>query len=207
MATIVDQNTEEWPPGTVRIETLQLAAGKDIILQPRPGDDPNDPLNWADWRKRINFGLAAWYAFLNFGYISAVTPTWIPMNEQLGFSYAILNDAYALGGAGTALAAFVLVPFALKYGRRPIYIVSTVLQFAIAVWSAKQETVADQMLVNLFLNSIGALAEVMVQMTVADMFFVPQRGVANTIYVWVAFSGAFLWPVAGGFITITQGWR
>lgn len=36
----------EWPPGTVRIETLQRRKGDDIVLQPRPTDNPNDPLNW-----------------------------------------------------------------------------------------------------------------------------------------------------------------
>ena len=34
-----------WAPGTVRLEDIQRAKGKDIILQPQPTDDPNDPLN------------------------------------------------------------------------------------------------------------------------------------------------------------------
>ena len=54
------------------------------------------------------------------------------MNQQLGFSYAILNDSYATGNGTLCIGAFVLIPFALKYGRRPVYLISTAAQLAIS---------------------------------------------------------------------------
>jgi MFS family permease len=129
------------------------------------------------------------------------------MHEQLGFSYDILNDSYAIGCGTLAIGAFLLIPFALKWGRRPVYIVSTALQFAICIWSAKLETVADILLINAFSCLLGALAEVIVQMTVADVFFVHQRGLMNTIYVWMSSIGGSLAPLAAGYITVSQGWR
>ena len=54
---------------------------------------------------------------------------------------------------------------------------------------------------------MGALAEVLVQMTVADVFFVHERGLMNTIYFWFMTVGTTLAPLAGGFITLSQGWR
>jgi MFS family permease len=45
------------------------------------------------------------------------------------------------------------------------------------------------------------------QMTVADAFFVHQRGLMNTIYVSFANIGGCLAPVAAGYITLSQGWR
>ena len=53
----------------------------------------------------------------------------------------------------------------------------------------------------------GALAEVIVQMTIADVFFIHQRGRMNSIYVWVMIVGCSLPPLAAGFITSSQGWR
>ena len=129
------------------------------------------------------------------------------MNEQLGFSYAILNDSYAVGNGTLCIGAFLLIPFALKYGRRPIYIISTAAQLAVSIWSAKLETVADIMLINAFSCGVGALAEVIVQMTVADMFFVHERGKMNSFYVWAQNIGGSLAPVAAGYITVSQGWR
>ncbi len=44
-------------------------------------------------------------------------------------------------------------------------------------------------------------------MTIADVFFVHQRGLMNSIYIWVANVGSNLAIVAAGFITVDQGWR
>lgn len=73
---MADVDETKWPPGTVRIELLQRKKGEDIVLQPPPTDDPNDPLNWPTWRKHINFGLSVFYAFMVYAFIDAATPTW-----------------------------------------------------------------------------------------------------------------------------------
>ena len=75
------------------------------------------------------------------------------------------------------------------------------------VWQAKMKTVAELMLVNLLTCLVGALAEVMVQMTVADMYFVHQRGLINTAYYWVTTFGSSLAPLAAGYVTTSEGWR
>lgn len=193
--------------GTIYLEDLLRTQGEDIILQPRPSTDPNDPLNWPRWRKYLNFGLAAFYVVMVFTLIDVATPTWGPMNTELGFSYDILNDSYAVGAASLTLGAFFLIPFALKYGRRPIYIISTALQFGVAIWSAKIQTVADLMLVNVFGCGLGALADVICQMTIADVFFVHERGLMTSISVWTSNVGGQLAPVAAGYITTNEGWR
>lgn len=128
-------------------------------------------------------------------------------NQMSTKGYTILNDSYALGCGTLAIGAFMLIPFALKYGRRPIYIVSIALQFGISIWSAKIQTVADIMLVNAFSCLLGALAEVICNMTIADVYFVHQRGKMNSIYVWFMSMGGSMAPVAAGYITTSQGWR
>ncbi|KAJ5629025.1 major facilitator superfamily domain-containing protein [Penicillium lividum] len=200
-----------WPPGTARIESLRgtdyaHTHGK-IILQPRPSSDPNDPLNWPLWRKHLNFFLASFYSFMVWALIDAATPTWTDMNIQLGFSFEILEDSYAAGCGSLCIGAFFMIPFALAYGRRPVYLISTAAQLAICIWSAKMQTVVDLMMVNILSCFFGALSEVIVQMTVADIYFIHQRGLINSIYVWFMNSGANLAPLAAGYITVAQGWR
>lgn len=129
------------------------------------------------------------------------------MNTELGFSYEILNDSYATGSATLCVGALMFIPIALKFGRRPVYVFSTLLQCGVAIWFAKIQTVADLMLVNALSCLLGALAEVIVQMTVADTFFVHQRGMMNTIYVWILVVGSALAPLVAGYITVSQGWR
>ncbi|KAJ5635051.1 major facilitator superfamily domain-containing protein [Penicillium longicatenatum] len=105
------------------------------------------------------------------------------------------------------IEAFFMIPFALAIGRRPVYLFSTAAQLAICIWSAKMETVADLMMVNILSCFFGVLSEVIVQMTVTDIYFVHQRGLINSIYVWFMNSGSNLAPLAAGYITVAQGWR
>ncbi|KAF6832086.1 major facilitator superfamily transporter [Colletotrichum musicola] len=200
-----DYDDPAWPPGTVRLEEENRS--DQIILQPQPSADPNDPLNWPNRLKYWNFGLSAFYSLMVFALIDAATPTWAPMNEQLGFSYDTLNNSYAAGCGALAIGACVLIPFALKYGRRPVYIFSTAVQFSVCIWSAHQQTVADLMMVNILSCFVGALSEVVVQMTVADVFFVNQRGTMNSLFFWSTRIGASLTPLAAGYVTVSQGWR
>lgn len=139
--------------------------------------------------------------------INAATPTWDPMNVELGFSYDILNDSYAAGCASLAVGGVLLIPFALKFGRRPLYIFSTAVQFAVSIWSAKIQNIADLMLTNVFQCIFGALAEAIVLMIIADVFFVHQRGRMNSMYIWSWKLSASVGPLIAGFITDGQGWR
>lgn len=101
----------------------------------------------------------------------------------------------------------MLIPFALKYGLRPIYILSSAAQMAIMIWAARTMTGGDWWGVNAMQCWVGSLAETMVQMTIADIFFVHQRGLMNSIYIWASNFGSSLAPVAAGFVTASQGWR
>ncbi|KAF2723812.1 MFS general substrate transporter [Polychaeton citri CBS 116435] len=197
-----------WPPGTVR---LSLNKSEDIheqvILQPRPTDDPNDPLNWTRWQKAVNYTLASFYTLMVWGFIYAGTATWGPMGEELNFSNATLINTYAMGVAALCVGAPMLIPFALKYGSRCMYIVSTAAQLGISIWAARTQNVGDWWAVNALCCWVAALAEVMIQMTVADVFFVHQRGLMNTIYIWMSLAGQNLAPLAAGFVTVSQGWR
>ncbi|KAL3482218.1 MFS general substrate transporter [Aspergillus californicus] len=195
-----------WPPGTVRLEEKGASAQK-IILQPRPTDDPNDPLNWPLWRKYLNLGLVCFWVAMVAEFINASTPTWDPMQEELGFSDEVLNDSYAAGCAALGLGSVLLLPFALKFGRRPLYLFSTVVQLGMTIWFAKTQTVVDLMISNILQCFFASLAESIVQMTIADVFFVHQRGRMNTLYVWVWLFTTYLGPLIAGFVAKGQGWR
>ncbi|KAM0140162.1 hypothetical protein ACHAO1_002390 [Botrytis cinerea] len=184
-----------------------LEGSSHVILQPRPSNDPNDPLNWPRWRKNLNFVLICYYTLMVFTLTDIATVTWAPVNAELGFSYAILTDAFAASNAALCIGGFLLAPFALKFGRRPVYIFSTAVQCGMSIWYARMQNVADLMLINLLTCLVGSLAEVMVQMTVADMFYFHERGLMNSIYYWFMITGATLSLIPGGFITSNQGWR
>lgn len=129
------------------------------------------------------------------------------METQLGFSVDILNAGAAVNYGGLAIGCFFFIPLVHKYGRRPIYIVSSALQLASCIWQAEVQTVGGFITSNIISGLGGAISEIVVQITIADMFFVHQHATMNGWYVVFQAAGAFLGPVASGYIVDSQGWR
>jgi hypothetical protein len=75
---ILDSNKLTHVPGTVLLDeqaghsedqtrNLKHATGKDahIILAPQPSEDPNDPLNWSQFRKDLALAVLCFGAIIN----------------------------------------------------------------------------------------------------------------------------------------------
>jgi MFS family permease len=129
------------------------------------------------------------------------------MGDELNFSSTLLTNTYAIGCATLALGAPMLIPFALKFGSRSVYVVSSAAQFGVSIWAARTQTPGDWWGVNALQCWLGSLCEVLVQLTIADVYFVHQRGMMNSIYIWAMNVGGNLAVVAAGFVTTDMGWR
>jgi MFS family permease len=88
---------------------------------------------------------------------------WQIYNEELGITYNELNDTFAANCAGLAVGCIIFIPFAIKYGRRPVYIIA----FAMAVWQAKLNTFGEMLATQVISGLSGVVSETLVQMTVS----------------------------------------
>lgn len=132
---------------------------------------------------------------------------WEQYQTELGFSVDLMNGAAAVNYAALAVGCIFFVPLVHKFGRRPLYLFSTAIQFASCVWFAETYTKGDLIGSNLISGLGGAISETIVQITIADLFFVHQHGAMNGWYLVATFTGAYLGPVASGYIVDNQGWR
>ncbi|KAH7401124.1 major facilitator superfamily domain-containing protein [Phaeosphaeria sp. MPI-PUGE-AT-0046c] len=194
-----------WAPGTVQLERTDTTS--ELVLYPFPTSDPDDPLNWSKWRKTVNFALVCFYVFWTFVQLDIGFTAWGPMQDQLGFSDDDMNLGIAINYGGLAIGCILFIPFVHKYGRRPLYLFSSALQLASVVWQAKVHTFGDLIGSNLISGLGGAISETMVQITIADVFFVHQHGLMNGWYLVATGLGVFLGPVASGYVVESQGWR
>ncbi|CAG7939422.1 unnamed protein product [Penicillium nalgiovense] len=206
----MENNTHQdetiWAPGTVRLEDIHQSRDR-LVLFPTPSADPNDPLNWSKARKALNFTLVSFFVLWTFVQLDIGFTAWGPMGNELNFTVDILNANAATNYGGLAVGCIFFMPLVHKYGRRPIYILSVALQFAACIWQANMITIGDLMGSGAISGIGGAISEIVVQITIADMFFVHQHATMNGWYVIVQSAGAFLGPVASGYIVVAQGWR
>ncbi|KAM3497289.1 hypothetical protein MY10362_009358 [Beauveria mimosiformis] len=161
---------QQHPPGTLLLEDLQHGSGR-VLLHPIPTTDPNDPLNWSGPRKAFSIGLVLLYVTLTFVQLDIGVIAFGQYQSELGFDINTLNSGQAMGYAGLGLSSILFVPLMNKYGRRPIYIISLVLQVSACVWLAMIRTKADMLLSNLMAGFGGGICETIVQITIADILW------------------------------------
>ncbi|KAI1625939.1 serine/threonine kinase 16 [Exophiala viscosa] len=204
--------TDVWvdAPGTVVLENSSSALkhGKDgeLILYPQPSTDPNDPLNWSMRRKIVNFSIASFYVLMVFAMLDIGVVVFQDYNTLLDISYDNLNNTFAANCVGLAFGCVLFIPFSIKYGRRPVYLVTTFVLFLCGIWQAALRDYPNMVAVNVFDGLAGAVADTIVQMTINDLFFLHQRGRMNAAYLTFMNIGVYLAPVVAGYSAVSQGW-
>lgn len=94
------------------------------------------------------------------------TVTYGVWNAELGISYQNLSNSYAANTASLAVGGIILIPLTLKFGRRPMYLGTSLVLTLGAVWSAKQRVLSDFIGSNIISGFAGAVGDAIVQLTV-----------------------------------------
>lgn len=202
-------------PGTVYLvdvkgratSDLHDVSHKDILLVPRPSADRNDPLNWSNPRKLMAVGTAYLYVFgagiatfLQYSMLADIT-------ADTGISTANLVEGTGVMFLFFGWACLIWQPIALTYGRRGVYLITTLLTIPLMVWTAystsSPEWFAHRVLLGIVVSPIESLCEV----TVLDLFFAHNRGTYMGLYVFILFGSNFLAPLVAGWFNDAYGWR
>ncbi|KAK4225955.1 putative transporter [Podospora fimiseda] len=209
MATVDHSNVV---PGTVHLVDVgeQQASAKSkngIELIPRPSDDPEDPLNWSKGRKYLSMAMVVVYTF--------------GVGMPLTLQYSVLADITADTGISTATLVegtgymFLLLgfgclfwqPIALTYGRRGVYLISTLLTIPLMVWTAYSKNKAEWFLHRILGGFICSPIEALPEVSIPDIFFAHERGAFMGLYVFSLFGSNFLAPLIGGWFAERWGWK
>lgn len=85
---------------------------------------------------------------------------------DLNVSYTELNQTMSVNYVGLAMGCVLYIPWAKKYGRRPVYIASTAIMLAASFWTARLESLAELYITNLLQGLAGATNETIAEITV-----------------------------------------
>lgn len=133
-----------------------------------------------------------------------------PAYSQLArdFDITIVQASYqttvviTLNGIGP----FIWVPLANVYGRRPIYLFTTLLGFVCILGSAYARTYG-QLIGARVVNGLFPAAMALGPSTVVDCFFFHERGRAMGLFTVILTTGAHIAPILGGLVGQYLGWR
>ncbi|KAJ4290323.1 hypothetical protein N0V90_010539 [Kalmusia sp. IMI 367209] len=201
------------PPGTYTIgareteeQTNESSLKRDgnIILQPQPSDDPNDPLNWSRaWKESIIVILA----FAS-GVTTSLGPMVTPGLQVIVATYGVsidLASSLIIGFFAFWIGAttFFTASGANIWGKRPFLFISAVILFITCLWGqmiGATHSFPQLAAMRIIQGIASAPLETLVTSTVSDLFFVHQRGTRLSIWGMMLASGVLLGQTISGVI-------
>ncbi|XXH04186.1 centractin- actin- protein of the dynactin complex [Hypoxylon texense] len=190
-------------------DLLKHGTGKfsHIILAPQPTDSPNDPLNWPTWRKDLILVIVGLSAGVVGAYGPMLSPGFVEIAAALNITVNTLSQATAWVILLIGISLFIFNPLAKKIGRRPVYVMSSIIMLSGSIWGALAKDY-NSFLGSRMWSGLGmAPYEVLVQCTIADIYYVHQR--ATRIALWNMFllCGISGGALIAGYIIEDQGWQ
>ncbi|KAF2026673.1 MFS general substrate transporter [Setomelanomma holmii] len=216
---IIDDNKLEHVPGTAPLSELGrtdlevAASGIDrgllkhdatgtIVLVPQPSDSPDDPYNWPRWKKEM-FTVVIAYGC---GCVGAVGPLLTPAFVPLATDFGVPLQRFTLGCNGScivAIAAGSLLcnTLAVKVGKRPIYLLTTLGLAVSCFWAAEVKSFGSLAAARTVQGFCMAPFEALIPASVADIWHVHDRGFRMAIFNLGVLGGINLaGPIAGSVI-------
>lgn len=202
-------------PGTVHL--VDLSGGgqnarhdrdqKDIVLVPRPSADPEDPLNWSRGRKMLAISMVYVYTLgvgipttLQYSVLAEIT-------QDTGITTDELVRGTGLMFLFLGWACLFWQPIAITYGRRGVYVLSSLLCVPFMVWTAYSKTAGEWYAHRILLGAVASPIECLPALSIPDIFFAHERGTWMGVYVFMLFGSNFTAPLVAGWFDIAFGWR
>lgn len=204
-----DQHVLQTPPAAPEEETPGVKKTNDgaIILEPQPEESANDPLNWPSWQRDLALLSLGFYCMIGGG----ITPIIAAGFTDVAHTYdvevetvALTTGLYMMGlGVGSVIAS----PTAILYGKRPVYLASSVLFIGTSLWAAWSPSFNSLLAARVFQGMAVSPVECLPSATIAEIFFLHERAYRIGIYTLLLLGGKNLVPLVSATIIGAFGWR
>ncbi|RCK66139.1 hypothetical protein Cantr_01950 [Candida viswanathii] len=201
---------EEMVPGTVHLVdirgNLNVKKHGDIILQPQPTSNPNDPLTWSRWKRVSQFAIVWVWGFFVAIAINWTGPLYGVWEEQLGVTLGQLGISVALGFLFLGVGVLVIQPTALKIGKRIVYICGTIICIVSLAVGSQATSIDSIYAFKVLVGFSASPCDSLVELSATDLFFQHERSTVIALLVLALYAGSFIGPVVAGYVVDTIGW-
>ncbi|KAL5052175.1 hypothetical protein BDW71DRAFT_193582 [Aspergillus fruticulosus] len=167
--------------------------------------NPKHPRNWPTTRKAYDIGLII---FLEFYTLTSQATTAKDARHEFGIDLTLAVflsiSTYALA---QAFGNVVFPPYSEAFGRKKLYIVSTVLFSGFSVTIAAVHSLGAMVAGRTLTGLVSAVPTVIITGSIEDMFNARDRIWLVFAYMVVANFAVAMGPVMSGYITAHLGWR
>lgn len=210
-------------PGTARLfDSTGQALSNHIYLIPAPSSSPEDPLNWTQPRKYFHLFCILLYTIATCVLSSVLYSVYTPLGEDNGLTLDQLNAGQGYMYLFIGLACLFTQPLALAFGKKPMYIASSLATGFVNLWviygKGNGQWIACRLLLGLALSPQFTLVEVSIADVVGGFaavlgqspdrqFFMHERAYGLGLYCTSLYVGVTLGPLLSGYINDGLGWH
>ena len=178
-----------------------------LPMVPQPSDHKDDPLNWPTWQKYYIVVLMSSFATMAQLGAAMLNPSFVTVAEDLNVTVEEASYTTTVYILFSGVFPLLITPFANVYGRRPLYLIFTVIALVGFIGSAAAPTWGG-VIAGRCIAGIGASIPLGIgAATICDLFTQGERGLPMGIYAWAVTNGPHVAPIAGGYTAQRYGWR
>ncbi|KAF5005697.1 hypothetical protein F66182_15916, partial [Fusarium sp. NRRL 66182] len=180
----------------------------EVVLVPTPSNDPNDPLNLPVWQKYLILLIVGTYAatgnLMTSGMSAFLQTVEASYNYDPKVSDLVTWPAFFMG-VGNLLS----IPLSYAVGRRPIYLLSTILLAFGCLWCAKSKSLGSHIAGRDVMSIAAGTAEALYPVIVQEIFYLHERGKVVAAYSALQTLGTAALIIASPYIASNPslGWR
>lgn len=177
-------------------------------LEPLPSMSPDDPLNFPQWKKVMNLIGVSLQSLGGMMMCTVVLPSLTVLSEVLDTEFTKVSYYGSVPILFLGLSTLFWKPIANRYGRRPVWIVSTLISIFFALGSALCNSYGVMMAMRVFSGIFHAPALSIGGATIGETFFAHERGKQVGIWSLEFTIGPPLGALLGGICVYqTDNWR
>ncbi|PQE25602.1 HOL1 (member of major facilitator superfamily) protein [Rutstroemia sp. NJR-2017a BBW] len=189
---------------------LLLNADGGIRRLPIPSSDPNDPLNFPLWMKAGIIVSSCWFAIMSLaviGGLGAILETFMELYGREGYNPNTILLLSTLPSLMVGIGNYIVLPFALAYGRRPAFLMAALCLVISTAGCAASTNFAGHLTGRVFQGLTAGATESLLPLMLTEITFMHQRALVFGLY-WsfqTAFSSAL--SLGSSYETAALSWR
>ncbi|CAI7617982.1 unnamed protein product [Penicillium crustosum] len=178
-----------------------------LKLNPLPSDDRADPLNWPSWKKHTTLLLVAFHSFMANFIGAGVIPAYDTFADIFDVSVQDASYYTSVVILFTGITPLFWKPLSDRFGRRPVWLVSTLGALICNVGCAKCTSYGTMMLCRILTATFISPPLAIGTAVVMEVFFQHERGRKMGIWALFVTLGPPCGPFVMGFVTYHIGWQ
>ncbi|KAH7150335.1 major facilitator superfamily domain-containing protein [Dactylonectria estremocensis] len=196
--------------GYVEGNALLVDKQGNVRRVPVPSSNPNDPLNFKTWEKWGVIITCCWFSVMSLalaGGLGAILNVFFALYSPQGYKPGDIVFLLTLPSLCIGLGNFIILPVSLAYGRRPVFLISTVILLAATIGAACQNSYEGHLASRIIQGLATGASESLLPLMLTEVTFLHERGRVFGLYWTIQNILSSSLNLASSYEAAALGWR